>query len=210
MGYWPKKMQLLRCLPEAVVSTRGSGRDKTLYLTFDDGPNPQYTSRLLDLLGTHGAHASFFLIGAHVERYPELVTRIVADGHQLGNHSYSHPYFDQLSLADQLKEIDATDRLLARFDGVEQHRFRPPRGVFPPALALHFALHRRNLTYWSFNSMDYQRRPVAELIQQLRDVPPRPGDVILMHDDADCCIGMLETLLGEWRADGFRFRALPP
>lgn len=202
-------MQLLGWLPDALVSTRGARAGKALYLTFDDGPDPTFTPVLLDLLREHQACASFFLVGRNVERYPELVQRMVAEGHRLGNHSYTHPRFATLSLAAQLKEIDLTDRLLATFDGVRRHRFRPPRGVFSPALALHFAARGRNLTYWSYNSMDYLRRPPEELIQRMREVPPRPGEVILMHDDADCSIRMLQTLLVEWRAAGFRFCALP-
>lgn len=205
----PGKMQVLGWLPGALVSTRGARADRTLYLTFDDGPDGTCTPVLLDLLREHQAGASFFLVGRNVERHPELVQRMVDEGHLLGNHSYTHPSFGQLSLAQQLQEIDATDRLLAGFDGVQQHRFRPPRGVFSLPLALHFAARGGNLTYWSYNSMDYLRRPPAELIERMRDAPPRPGEVILMHDDGDCSIRMLETLLGEWKAAGFRFCALP-
>ena len=80
--------------------------------------------------------------------------------------------------------------------------------------ALHFrhrrlARERRRLLYWSYDSLDYQRRPPAELVAAMRARPPRPGDVMLMHDDGDCCIGMLETLLPQWRSEGFEFRALP-
>jgi peptidoglycan-N-acetylglucosamine deacetylase len=202
-------MQVLGWLPGALVSTRGARADRALYLTFDDGPDPACTPVLLDLLREHQACASFFLVGRNVERHPELVRRMVAEGHRLGNHSYSHPSFGGLSLARQLQEIDATDRLLAGFDGVRRHRFRPPRGVFSLALTLHFAARGRNLTYWSYNSMDYLRRPPAELIERMREAPPRPGEVILMHDDGDCSIRMLQTLLGEWTAAGFRFCALP-
>ena len=209
MNLRPGKMQVLGWLPGALVSTRGARADNALYLTFDDGPDGACTPVLLDLLREHQACASFFLVGRNVERHPELVRRMVDEGHRLGNHSYTHPSFDQLSLAQQLKEIDATDRLLAGFDGIREHRFRPPRGVFSLPLALHFAARGRNLTYWSYNSMDYLRRPPAELIDRMREAPPRPGEVILMHDDGDCAIRMLETLLGEWKAAGFRFCALP-
>jgi len=209
MNLRPGKMQVLGWLPASLVSTRGARADQALYLTFDDGPDSACTPVLLDLLREHDARASFFLVGRNVQRHPELVQRMVADGHRLGNHSYTHPPFASLSLAQQLKEIDATDRLLAGFDGVRQHRFRPPRGTFSLALTLHFAARGRNLTYWSYNSMDYLRRPPAELIKRMRAVPPRPGEVILMHDDGDCSIRMLQTLLGEWASAGFRFCALP-
>ena len=74
---------------------------------------------------------------------------------------------------------------------------------------LRLARERRRLLYWSYDSLDYQRRPPAELVAAMRARPPRPGDVMLMHDDGDCCIGMLETLLPQWRSEGFEFRALP-
>jgi peptidoglycan/xylan/chitin deacetylase (PgdA/CDA1 family) len=160
------------------------------------------------LLRANGALASFFLIGRHAELYPQLVERMVAEGHRLGNHSYSHPMFHTLSPAEQLAEIDRTDKVLAEFDGLQRHRFRPPRGAFSWRLTLNFALQRRNMTYWSYDSMDYQRRPPHELIESIRRRPPRAGELILMHDDNDCSTRMLETLLPEWRQQGFRFPAL--
>jgi peptidoglycan/xylan/chitin deacetylase (PgdA/CDA1 family) len=207
MNFRPSKMRVLQWLPDAVVCTRASARNKALYLSFDDGPDPRFTPALLDLLKAHGAHASFFLIGREVEKYPELVERMVAEGHLVGNHSFSHPRFNLLSMADKLAEIDRTDQLLARFDGVRHHRFRPPRGVFSLALTLRFAAARRNLAYWSYDSLDYQRKPPAELIELLRKQPPRAGDILLMHDDSDCSTLMLATLIPEWKAQGFTFAA---
>lgn len=208
MIFWPKKMQLLRWLPDSVVLTRGSRHDKAIYLSFDDGPDPQFTPALLDLLQANGAQASFFLIGQQVERHPQIVERMVAEGHRLGNHSYSHPMFNTLSAAEKLDEIDRTDKLLERFDGCARHRFRPPRGAFSWPLTLLFARHRRNMTYWSYDSLDYQQRPPVELVERMRLQPPGAGELILMHDDSDCSTRMLETLLPEWRQQGFRFSAL--
>ncbi|WDS36906.1 polysaccharide deacetylase family protein [Pseudoxanthomonas sp.] len=202
-------MQVLGWLPEKLVSVRGDPAGRALYLTFDDGPDSSWTPALLDLLRAHEACASFFLVGRNVERHPGLVQRMVDEGHRLGNHSHTHPQFNHLSLARQLEEIDVTDRLLAGFDGVRRHRFRPPRGVVSLPLTLHFAARRRNLTYWSYNSMDYLKSPPEELIARMRAMPPVAGEVILMHDDGGCAIQMLETLLGEWTDAGFSFRALP-
>ena len=99
MSLLPKKLHLLSLLPDGLVLTHGSRRqDNMRYLTFDDGPDPQHTPRLLDLLGKHGIHASFFLVGQKVEQHPLLVERIVAEGHMLGNHSYSHWSFKFMDL----------------------------------------------------------------------------------------------------------------
>ena len=207
---WFRRTRLLHCLPDAVVLTAmpaGAGRE--LYLTFDDGPDPQHTPPLLDLLRQHQVRATFFLIGSKAERQPQLVRRLLDEGHRLGNHSYTHPDFNRLSLAAKMDEIDRTDRVLQAFDGVRHHGVRPPSGAFSLALTLRLARERRRLLYWSYDSLDYQRRPPAELVAAMRARPPRPGDVMLMHDDGDCCIGMLETLLPQWRSEGFEFRALP-
>lgn len=210
MSGWSKRMRLLHCLPDAVVLTAmPSGAGRELYLSFDDGPDPQYTPALLDLLRQYQVRATFFLIGSKAEAHPQLVRRMLDEGHRLGNHSWSHPDFNRLSLAARMDEIDRTDRVLEAFDGVRHHGVRPPSGAFSLALTLRLARERRRLLYWSYDSLDYQRRPPAELVAALRARPPRPGDVLLMHDDSDCCTRMLETLLPQWRAEGFGFRAMP-
>ncbi len=202
-------MQLLQWFPDAVVSTRASGAEQALYLTFDDGPNPSHTPALLELLGRHGVKATFFLIGREAERYPQLVERIVEEGHVLGNHSYSHPMFDALTLTEQWIEVERTDQVLSNFDGRTHHGFRPPRGVFSLLLTLRFAFSRRKLSYWSYDTLDYQGREPDELAARLRASPPRAGDVMLMHDDSDCSLRMLEQLIPEWKQHGFTFRSLP-
>lgn len=211
MNLKPRKQQLLSLLPDRLVLTRGPRSGNAIYLTFDDGPHPEHTPRLLDLLAAHGAHASFFLVGRQVERHPGLVERIVAEGHALGNHSYSHPSgFSRISLRRQLQEIDDTDRLLAAFDRRPQHCFRPPRGSLSLGLLLHFASQRRRIAYWSYDSMDYQHQSDETVAARLRKRPPLAGDIILMHDDNACAGKVLGMLLPEWLASGREFHTLPP
>jgi len=203
------KMQLLGLLPNALILTRGSRRDATRYLSFDDGPDPEHTPRLLDLLAKHGVKASFFLIGDKVEKHPELVRRIVAEGHVLGNHSYTHWSFKHMSLKKMLSEIDQTDQLLSTFDHRPRHRMRTPRGDLPLSLLLHFFLRWRGFVFWSYDSLDYQNQSDEALVARLRAHPPEPGDIVLMHDDSAKATSALDVLLPEWLASGFRFRALP-
>ncbi|MET0618073.1 MAG: polysaccharide deacetylase family protein, partial [Luteibacter sp.] len=114
MTWKPKKHELLALLPETLVITRT--RDaRTRYLSFDDGPEPQHTPKLLDTLAKHGVKASFFLVGEKIEQHPEIVQRIVAEGHMIGNHSYSHWSFRNMNLTKQLDEVYRTDALLRRF-----------------------------------------------------------------------------------------------
>ena len=205
----PSRRQLLGLLPERLVLVRGPREPGALYLTFDDGPHPEHTPRLLDLLARHAARASFLLLGQRVERHPALVERIVAEGHALGNHSYSHPMFHRLGLRQQLEEVERTDRLLADFDGVGRYRFRPPRGSVSPSLLLAFARRGRGIAYWSYDSLDYQSRPPEELAARLARRPPADGDIVLMHDDSGCSAQILERMLPAWRATGRQLKALP-
>jgi peptidoglycan/xylan/chitin deacetylase (PgdA/CDA1 family) len=202
-----RKLRVLRWLPSRLLLT--TGPRGAVYLSFDDGPHPELTPRLLDLLAAHGAHASFFLLGEHVERHPAIVQRMVAEGHLIGNHSYSHPAFAAMPLAAQLAEIDRTDVLLAAFDGRRRHRFRPPRGVLPTPLLLRFARGGRCIAYWSYDSYDYLQHPAEELASRLRSHPPRSGYVVLMHDDDASTLDALAMLLPEWRKAGIVLAALP-
>ncbi|WP_238345867.1 polysaccharide deacetylase family protein [Luteimonas saliphila] len=204
-----RKTRALGLLPSRLVITRVRATRKTLFLTFDDGPHPEFTPRVLDLLRTHDATATFFLIGERIDQYPELVRRIVADGHALGNHSWSHPRMDELPLAQQLAEIERTDAALSRYDGSGTHPFRPPCGVLPPNLLLHFARIGRTVAFWSYDSHDYQQLPAPTLFAQMQADPPCSGDTLLMHDDTEATVQLLAALLPRWRDEGFEVRAMP-
>jgi peptidoglycan/xylan/chitin deacetylase (PgdA/CDA1 family) len=205
----PKKQQVLQLLPRWLVLVRGSSGDQQRYLTFDDGPDPAYTPALLDLLARYRVHATFFLVGEKVERFPELVDRIVADGHTLGNHSYSHWSFAHMTQHKRIVEVERCDRVLSVHDQRSHHLMRPPRGHIAPSLLLWFARRRRQLVHWSYDSMDYQAGDPGRLLDRLRTQPPAPGDIVLMHDDSDLATRVLATVLPEWLAAGHRFAPLP-
>lgn len=204
-----RKSRILGLLPSWLVTTRLPARGRRLFLTFDDGPDPEHTPRVLDLLGQHGAKASFFLVGDQAVRHPGIVRRIVAEGHAIGNHSWSHPLMTSLPLSEQLHEIDRTDEALAAFDGRKRHLFRPPSGALPFKLLLHFARERRTLAYWSYDSHDYARLPAQALLPKIRSRPPRAGDVVLMHDDNRETTEVLARLLPEWTRQGYVVQAMP-
>ena len=204
-----RKSRLLGLFPSRLVATRARPRRKTLYLTFDDGPHPEYTAPVLDLLKAHDASATFFLIGERIDRHPDVVRRIVDEGHALGNHSWSHPRMDTLPLSAQLDEIARTDAALSAYDGRATHPFRPPSGALPANLLLHFARIGRTIAFWSYDSHDYELLPPPTLLPQLRANPPGSGDSVLMHDDSAATIELLASLLPEWREAGFAIRAMP-
>lgn len=205
----PRKLWLLRWLPAAWMVTAHPGEGRSLYLTFDDGPHPEHTPRILDFLAAHGIRATFFLVGRHAEAHPALVRRIVGEGHALGNHSYTHDDYGRASISEQLAEIDRTDRILADFDGLDRHDFRPPRGRLSLLLLLRLAWTRRRIAYWSYDSLDYSQLPADHLVALGLRYPPRSGDIVLMHDDHVTSLRMLEQLLPRWREAGYLMATLP-
>ena len=205
----PRKIKLLRWLPRRLMLTTGPADGKALYLSFDDGPHPGHTDAILDLLAANGAHASFFVLGEQAERHPDLMRRIATEGHLLGNHSWDHPSFPRIPIAEQMGQIERTDRVVAAYDGRDRHLFRPPSGRFPLSLLLRFVRERRRMAYWSYDSLDYRREPAERIVETLRAQPPVAGDIVLMHDDSEATTQALAVLLPEWRAAGFTLRALP-
>ena len=203
------KALLTRALPGRFLVKRGPAAGHAVYLTFDDGPDPVHTPSVLDLLAEHQARATFFLIGNRIDANASLVERMVDAGHCVGNHSWSHPQFYALDLDAQLSEIDRTDAVLQRYTGRPTAPFRPPRGDVPIRMLLALARRRSRIVHWSRNSMDYTRAPVPELLGRMRDAPPVPGDIVLMHDDGPAAVAMLPELLADGRGRGLHFAALP-
>ena len=202
------KNLLLGALLGGRFISKTSSRNHSLALTFDDGPDPVYTPKVLDLLREHGVNATFFLIGELAALHPEIVRRILDEGHEIGNHAYRHVKFAALLLQDQLGEIALTDRLLSQYDGREWHWFRPPQGRLPPSLLLELVRTRHRIAMWSYDSLDYQKQSVASILSRFRSKHARNGEVILFHDDNDFTVSALQQLLSQWRVEGYKFHVL--
>lgn len=173
-------------------------------LTFDDGPAEQ-TAEVLDVLKKHKVPAMFFLIGERAEAAPEQVQRMVAEGHILGNHSYSHHrQFDFWPRERMLQDIQRATDILQRVSGQPLRYFRPPFGVTNPPLA--HAVKRSGLQAigWSLRSLDTVKGSGAEvekkILRRLRD-----GDIILLHDTVPGIAGLLDRLIPQIRSRGFTF-----
>ena len=104
--------------------------EKKVALTFDDGPNPEYTEKLLNGLRERGVKATFFLLGAEVEKYPDIVKQMYEDGHLIGNHSYEHVNLSTLSDAEAVQQVDKTNQAISRITGENPEYIRPPYGCF--------------------------------------------------------------------------------
>jgi peptidoglycan-N-acetylglucosamine deacetylase len=180
---------------------------KVLYLTFDDGPNASHTARLLDLLAETGVKATFFVVGRDVVASPELVKRVVAEGHELGNHSLIHPRMDMLSNQARRLEVDGMDRLLATFDDRASHYFRPPYGRVSISLMSFCLRQGYDVAMWSRDSMDY-RDEAPLVVKGLTEEPVKNGDIVLFHDDSARASTALGELIPLWKSQGFEFLTL--
>ncbi len=150
-------------------------------LTFDDGPHPLYTKRILNILKKHKVHATFFVVGTFAKYYPTILRRIVKEGNELGNHTYSHLNSAKASQKLLRKEIEATDRLIEEASGHSGKWFRPP-GALIDGGALKVA---RSLNYqvvlWDVDSLDWQKPNPKKLAKRVLSLV-KPGSIVLFHD----------------------------
>ncbi len=164
-------------------------------LTFDDGPNPEYTPQVLDLLGQHKAKATFFCIGQHIEKHPELFKRIITEGHSVGNHTYSHSKsFGFFSTKKVTDELNRTIALVKNRTGKQMNLYRPAFGVTNPMIEK--AVNQLNIISigWSVRSLDTTERSETIILDRITSKISK-GDVVLLHDTSQKTINVLERLL---------------
>ncbi len=194
----------LSLLPNRAVVKKKTGN--RVYLTFDDGPHPENTPRLLNALRAHGAKATFFVQGQNVARHPDIARRTVEDGHTIAGHSWSHRRLPQWAFRNAWNEFDRTREAIRRATGVETILYRPPFGwVTLPMLAF-AAAGRMRLILWSVDSDDDRTRSAAAVLAKGRQV--QGGDIFLCHDDNEAILEAVPALLREWRARGLEPCAL--
>jgi peptidoglycan/xylan/chitin deacetylase (PgdA/CDA1 family) len=191
------------------VETAGRRR---LALTFDDGPNPEHTPALLRILKEKGVRATFFVVGREVEEHPELLRLLVAEGHQVANHTYSHPALFCFLWPRKLREeIGRCQQAVAAVCGAAPRYFRSPVGLRHPLLR--HCLEREGLEYISWRVRAFDTRvQTAQAIARRITTRIRPGDVILLHDRpgkaAERMLEALPGILDELQGRGFEFVAL--
>jgi len=154
---------------------------KIVALTFDDGPYSPYTEQILDILKENQVHATFFVVGENVEKYPELVARIVREGHQIGNHTYHHVDLLKGDRKKIAEEIDRTNKAIAAITGTAPHVVRPPHGFRDPAVMEMMAERGLKVVEWSVMSRDWTN-PGVEVIVDRTVEKVRHGSIILLHD----------------------------
>ncbi|MEV1315786.1 bifunctional polysaccharide deacetylase/glycosyltransferase family 2 protein [Micromonospora arborensis] len=188
--------------------------DRTIALTFDDGPDPRWTPQVLDVLRRHGAHATFFVVGARVNEHPELVRRILAEGHEIGSHTFTHADLAEVSPWRRDLELSLTRKAVASATGREVTLFRPPFSSVPTALtgpeyaALRAAAGNGHVAVLAdLDTRDWQRPGTDQIVRAATPKRGR-GAVVLMHDgggDRTQTLAALDRLLPALGDQGYRF-----
>lgn len=152
-----------------------------VYLTFDDGPDPRWTPRVLDVLDAHRAPATFFTIGCAARQHPALLRRIAASGHRIGNHTWSHRHPWMMSSREAQREVRDGAAAIADTIGLPPHAFRPPHGRLRQCMIDEAERGGQRMLLWSKSAIDWGPfGSAARIGARLNRV--RAGDVILMHD----------------------------
>lgn len=174
---------LAATLPRKLFMVRGPRKSNRICLTFDDGPYPEQTPRLLDVLKQHRVPATFFVVGRQAERHPDIIRRIADEGHELGHHTFDHRKPETVSAAQLMREIERTTELLERLTGNRSRLFRPPWGKLSLAKLLHLWRAGQSVVLWNVDPKDCSGASTAEILSWFQAHRIRRGDIVLMHDD---------------------------
>lgn len=191
--------RLARYLPRWAFAVRGSGRAPALCLTFDDGPHPEYTPRILDILKEFDCRATFFLIGENARKYPQIVRRIVEEGHSIACHTDTHVDLSGVSVTKVWGECRRSRATLEEISGQPVHHLRPPWGRMKPLTLPIALLNRMSLVLWSMDSLDSRKLSPADLTERVSNLHPKPGDILLFHDDGENTVLALPAILSNIR-----------
>ena len=187
----------------AVPAPAPTTGNKVIVLTFDDGPGP-HTAHLLDILDQYGAKATFFLIGSKVSSQANVVRSIHARGHQLGNHSWSHPELPKLPVDQIAGEIDRTNDAIKQATGVTPAILRPPYGAVNGVVLEQLRLRGMSSILWSVDTRDWADRN-SDIVCSRAVAGARPGAVILMHDIHQTSVGAVPCILSALKQQGYSF-----
>lgn len=210
---------IIRVPRQAAIPSRFQGRivrqvsvnnRKVVALTFDDGPWP-ITPKFLEVLQQQKVRATFFMIGRHIKKFPEIARQVAIAGHALGNHSWSHR-FTNISAQDVIAEVENTSFLINKITGIKTDMFRPPGGFLDNGMA-EYAAHKKYLTaLWTVDPHDTKSGMTTKAIIENVLQHTKPGSVILLHDGGgprQATLQALPQILAGLKAKGYEFVTLP-
>jgi peptidoglycan/xylan/chitin deacetylase (PgdA/CDA1 family) len=169
-------------------------------LTFDDGPNPENTTRILDVLNANYSRATFFVVGTNAENYPETLKAISTSGSEIGNHTYSHAKLTDLGSADVEEQIDKVNRAVKKATGENTTVIRPPYGAYNEKLLKQL---EEPVVLWDLDTEDWDSRNAQTIVENVLS-QVEDGDIILMHDIYESTAEAVELLVPKLKERGFQ------
>ncbi|MEK4485304.1 polysaccharide deacetylase family protein [Psychrobacillus sp. FSL H8-0484] len=172
---------------------------KRVALTFDDGPHPKNTLKIIDLLDKYDAKATFFMLGNRVDFYPEIAKKVADEGHELGNHTWNHKDLTTLSKEEGIQEVEKTNETIKSATGREPTAFRPPYGAVNEQIQNSIG----SPTYlWTIDTLDWKSHNPNEILKIVKE-NVKDGSIILMHDIHDTSVQAVEPILKYLKAEGY-------
>lgn len=174
---------------------------KQIAITFDDGPNPDYTMKLLKGLKKRGVKATFFVLGEEVERYPDILKATYDDGHMIGVHSYQHVNFGQIGDAAAMEQVEKTQQAIYDVTGEYTGYIRPPYGCWKKELDQELPMIE---VLWDIDPLDWATKDADTVVQRVLQKIPN-GSIILLHDASESSVSAAFTIIDTLQKQGYEF-----
>ncbi len=205
---WRMSRNVISAIPiwRANIIKEADTKEKVIALTFDDGPSPSFTSKILDLLKIYNAKGTFFIIGEQAEKMPDLVKRQIKEGHEIGNHMYRHREVFQMPIPEIKADLEQSNQVIRSITGKKIRLYRPTSGYYNESIVgMAWGLEYL-VVLWSIDSKDWSGlKPSSIALKILKTV--KPGSIILFHDLGgyrDTTVKTLEIILPELARRGYR------
>jgi peptidoglycan-N-acetylglucosamine deacetylase len=187
-----------------VPQTEFDPSGKYIALTFDDGPHPNVTPKILQTLREHNVKGTFFMMGSQVEKYPDMAKQVADDGHEIGNHTYSHPNMRKRTTAEMIEEIRTTNEMIELATGIEPSLFRPPYGIYTSEVLEYAGANDYLTVLWSVDSLDWKSKNAGAIHNTVTQHVTN-GSVVLMHDIHTATAEALPELIETLQTEGYQF-----
>ena len=190
---------------DRLESVKGAqSEEKLCYLTFDDGPHPEYTPLLLDGLKERNVSAAFFLMGKNAEKYPDIVERMAKEGHTVGNHSYSHVQLSAMKEIEACKEMTQANRVIEAITGKKPDYIRPPFGAWSHNLD---CITNMIVVLWDVDPLDWKCQNTDLVVKRVVS-NVKEDDIILLHDSYETTVEATFQIIDTLQKEGYEFVAL--